>query len=186
MNIEKIDSANLNQEKISALADELAAFCKRCFVATYKGLETPSDIVISYASETFTKVNVLTDLKDAETFFLLVRDPKKHLVGYVKAVRKPPPEEVSFRPIHVARFYLASQLQGQGFGKKLLDHLEQEILAQGYTGIWLSVYDHNLPAKAFYEKNGFYQQGEIPWTHQYKGKLYTDMDKIYYKDLNAS
>ncbi|MBP4132748.1 ribosomal protein S18-alanine N-acetyltransferase [Gallibacterium anatis] len=47
------------------------------------------------------------------------------------------------------------QFQGNGFGKALLQHLMNELIAKGITTLWLEVRESNQKARKLYENLGF-------------------------------
>lgn len=44
---------------------------------------------------------------------------------------------------------------GRGYGSQMMRHVLSEIVTQGYSEVVLWVFEENLRARAFYERNGF-------------------------------
>ena len=55
---------------------------------------------------------------------------------------------------------IAPEVQGQGFGKQVIDYCIYEAKRLGYPAIRLDVVPDNIPAKKLYEKNGFTYFGD--------------------------
>jgi aminoglycoside 6'-N-acetyltransferase I len=55
---------------------------------------------------------------------------------------------------YVDELFVHPASQGKGCGKRLLEHAEAYCKANGLAGLTLLT-DRNMPAKAFYEKNGY-------------------------------
>lgn len=68
----------------------------------------------------------------------------------------------AFHPTHhgknaveIRKMYLDRAVRGQGLGKQLLQTLEQEIIAQGFTEAWLETASPLREAVQMYEKAGY-------------------------------
>lgn len=89
----------------------------------------------------------------------------------------------AFRPTHhgnnaveIRKMYLDREVRGQGLGKRLLQSLEQEIIAQGFTEVWLETASPLQEAIQMYEKAGY-----LPAT----GVETARCDRIYKKLLST-
>ncbi|MBN1184050.1 MAG: GNAT family N-acetyltransferase [Bacteroidales bacterium] len=56
--------------------------------------------------------------------------------------------------LHIHRFIVNNNIRGQGTGKAMLNELEKTISSY-FKKLTLKVYEDNVKAIAFYEKNGF-------------------------------
>ena len=56
---------------------------------------------------------------------------------------------------HLSAILVESQHQGIGFGSKMLELVEEQVLKNGYSGIILSVRTGEDLVRKFYEKNGY-------------------------------
>lgn len=59
--------------------------------------------------------------------------------------------------LELERIYVASNQLGKGIGQQLLDKAIIIARRAGLRYIWLGVWEHNLKARKFYDKNGFVQ-----------------------------
>lgn len=90
---------------------------------------------------------------------------------------KCPVEEIVAPELSV--LYLSAHFQGQGIGKAMLHHAEEELRKEGSSGIWLTAYYQNQQAIDFYHRQNY----------QMKGKCYFEMGDskhenwVFYRDL---
>lgn len=68
---------------------------------------------------------------------------------------------------HITNIAVKKDLQKQGYGKKMLNYLEEKAYEKGADAITLEVRASNNAAQALYEKNGYQSWGVRP-------KYYTD------------
>ena len=92
--------------------------------------------------------------QDSHHFLLGYEDDASHeLLGYVHAeVYESLYSKAGFNILALA---VLPQSQGRGFGRDLLEGLEDEAKRRGYEFIRLNSADHRLDAHAFYEKVGY-------------------------------
>ena len=62
--------------------------------------------------------------------------------------------------VELCDFYVEPAFQGAGIGRKLIECFIREAGALGKNEIFLWVIKDNLPARRFYERNGFSSDGE--------------------------
>ena len=62
--------------------------------------------------------------------------------------------------IELCDFYVDPFFKGKGFGRALIRSLIEEAKDNGKKQIFLWVIKDNLPARKFYEKNGFHASGQ--------------------------
>lgn len=62
--------------------------------------------------------------------------------------------------MELCKLYVEPFFKGKGIGSKLLQHVITEARAADINRIYLWVIQDNLPARTFYEKNGFKANGE--------------------------
>lgn len=82
---------------------------------------------------------------------LLVADGR--VLGYFVAMK-------GVDEVHLLNLTVASALQGQGWGRTLLDALALWSRGQGAQWLWLEVRMSNVRAQRLYERNGFRRVGE--------------------------
>jgi ribosomal protein S18 acetylase RimI-like enzyme len=57
--------------------------------------------------------------------------------------------------LEIERIYIQKEFQGKGIGQYLLDFSIQLTIDKEFKLIWLGVWEHNLKAIHFYQKNNF-------------------------------
>lgn len=95
------------------------------------------------------------------------------MAGLVKMREGEAPALVTASPvIEVQQLYVSTDHQRKGVGEFLIDVVRERCRADGFAGIWLSVWTEADWAVPFYEKVGFKSLGEVPF--MLAGKEYTD------------
>lgn len=62
--------------------------------------------------------------------------------------------------MELCQFYVEPFFQGMGIGRSLLDYFLRQAQSMGQKRVSLWVLKDNAPARRFYEKNGFYPDGQ--------------------------
>lgn len=108
----------------------------------------------SYLEEAFTEEQFAEEMENpSSVFFLLEVDGE--LVGYSKVNFVPAQTDLQDNSsLEVARLYLLEKCVGLGFGKILLDHAINFAKLNRKKYLWLGVWEKNIRAIKFYEKNG--------------------------------
>ena len=132
----------------------IADLSRSTFYSTFASANTKENM------DQFMDENFSTELLMAEVsapgnhFFLAYEDSTP--VGYARVRENNNPPELQGREtIEIARIYAIREAIGKGVGRELMQaaidlgrSLQKEL-------VWLGVWEHNLPAIAFYEKWGF-------------------------------
>lgn len=167
--------------RVAAVDDAraLAAFAERAFRDTYGGASGAAD-VDAYVGAHFGVAQQTAELRDAAIRTLLLEDAAGVLVGYAQlrltpAAGAPVPGGVQgAAPVELARFYVDRSWHGRGAAQQLLAAVDAELAGRplGAEPLWLSVYQENPRAIAFYRRAGFVAVGEA--TFQLGGELQHD------------
>ena len=84
----------------------------------------------------------------------------------VERIHHPDPSDAPpDAPAHL-HIDLLPRLQGQGWGRRLIDGLAERLRARGVPGVHLGVDGRNTRAIAFYEHLGFVRDATYPWGHR--------------------
>jgi ribosomal protein S18 acetylase RimI-like enzyme len=140
-------------------AAALAELGARTFRDAFEADNTPEDMALYLAS------NYGPDLQSAELrddrITTLLAEEESRLAGYSQLRDGPAPDCVSApRPIELWRFYVERTWQGRGVAQRLMAATIDTAAARGADTVWLSVWERNLRAQAFYRKSGFEDRGE--------------------------
>ena len=121
----------------------------------------PADLVEEYIQSAISIPILETELADPRSTFFLATLPDGTPIGYAKLRRHSPPRQMPtpYRragvAIEIQRIYLLNSQVGQGQGRKLMQHCLDWAYLQGYSAVWLGVWERNERALAFYRKLGF-------------------------------
>ena len=83
---------------------------------------------------------------------------KNHALGYIKINFGTSQSELQDeQALELERIYVSNDQLGKGIGQQLLDKAIETAQIAGLKYIWLGVWEHNLRARRFYDRNGFVQ-----------------------------
>jgi ribosomal protein S18 acetylase RimI-like enzyme len=128
------------------------------FEAAFGADNTPEDMN-EYLAANFNLANIQAHLADPLSSYLLGYESGQ-VFGYAMFRVGEAPEAVGGpNPIELVRFYVDQNFIGQGYGSALMQACIDEATRDGYTPIWLGVWEKNDRAIGFYEKWGFTRVG---------------------------
>lgn len=138
----------------------LAELGERTFANTFGPDNTPEDMA-AYLAASFTPQRLSQKLANPNTFFLIA-EMDSGVVGYAELELGPPPVAIqSQRPIQIDRIYADIPWIGKGVGSALMQACLQLARAQNCDAVWLSVWERNPHAVAFYRRWGFEVAGDL-------------------------
>ncbi len=153
-------------------AIRFATLCVSTFRETYLGACDPAEVERHIATH-FTDERIAAELVDQGASILVAAEGDQ-LVGY--AVLRPASTTACVtgpHPVELARLYVERDRFGTGVGASLMRACHQEAARRGGETIWLSVWDQNARALAFYRKCGFRLVGTMPF--DFGGTIYEDL-----------
>lgn len=139
-------------------AAALAAFAARTFDETYSADNRPEDMR-AHIESNFGPDRQAAELSDPAVITILGRS-RGGLVAYAQVRRSRPPSCVTHaHPVELHRFYVDKSAHGSGLAARLIRAVHEA--ADEFDGrhIWLSVWEKNARAIAFYSKVGFFDVG---------------------------
>jgi ribosomal protein S18 acetylase RimI-like enzyme len=143
---------------VPADAEALAEFGWRTFEETYGASNDPQNMA-DYLAANYGEEHQDRELKSPDVVTLLA-ELEGALVGFSQVRRSTPPECVPGEDaVELLRFYVDRPWHGRGVAQKLL--AATLIAAKGLDGrrVWLTVWEINPRAIAFYTKSGFVDEG---------------------------
>lgn len=139
-------------------AEALYALAKRTFIETYDKYNTPENMAV-YLAETFAPEKQLCEIRDPDRI-IAIGWSGHEARGFFHLLKCPPhPSVTGPKPVELLRLYLDLGWQGKGAGKALLDEAMKTAKDAGFQTMWLTVWEKNTKAQAFYERNGFVTVG---------------------------
>jgi diamine N-acetyltransferase len=134
------------------------------FYEAYFEQDSPPGLA-EYILESFEVNKIRAEIENPRaTFFIVYLDG--HAVGYAKMRTD---SQVDCVPeadaIEIQRIYLVERTFGKGIGAVLLNHCLDFAREQGFSTVWLGVWEENVRAQRFYAKFGFERVGTITFPY---------------------
>jgi GNAT superfamily N-acetyltransferase len=142
-------------------AAALSAFGARTFGDAFGADNTPSDME-AYLAESFSPSIQLAEISNpasAMTLAVVSGGFTETLAGYMYLVEDPDPASVFLKRIYVDKAW-----QGSGLGSLLIEEARRECRRRGRQRLWLTVWERNPRAVAFYEREGLRISGTTTFT----------------------
>ncbi len=138
---------------ISADAPALAAFAARTFVETFGHLYPPADLAAFLAEKYGAAIQRQEIEGNACRTWLAERAGA--LLGYAQAGPVDMGVAHAERDLELHRLYVADEVKGAGIAQALMQGVLDWARAQTAEALWLSVWENNDRAQAFYRRYGF-------------------------------
>jgi diamine N-acetyltransferase len=139
-------------------AAALAEFAARIFSDTFAAENRPEDMEVHLADRF--GVRQQTDELIHPEIITIVAEEDGHLIAYTQVRLIEPPDCVTGEaPVELGRFYVDRPWQGRGLAQRLMAAAQDAGRELGGRTFWLSVWERNPRAIAFYEKCGFRDVG---------------------------
>jgi ribosomal protein S18 acetylase RimI-like enzyme len=167
-----IDSAVTVRRANVADAAALADLGARLFFETYEG-ETPPADMAAFLAEAHGIEQQTRELSDPQ-IATFVAQCEGTLVGYTQVRVKPAPAGTTTdAAVELWRLYVDRRWHGRGVADALLSHALDAARALDAKNVWLSVWERNARAIAYYCKRGFASAG----SHEFRvaGSSYRDL-----------
>lgn len=85
----------------------------------------------------------------------------------------------------VEQVYAGAAHRGTGLAAALLAEAERQVAAHGYDEAWLAVVVGNARARAFYERQGWRDGGDLPYEVEAGGERFVSPCRRYVKAVRA-
>ena len=144
----KIKKVTLQQLK------ELQIICRETFYDTFFDDDAKEDME-KYLTENFNDIQLTKELKNPKSqFYFAIIDDK--VAGYLKInFGKTQTEIKDEKGLEIERIYVLKNFHGKKIGQKLYEVALEVAKDKTLDYVWLGVWEKNLRAIRFYEKNGF-------------------------------
>jgi ribosomal protein S18 acetylase RimI-like enzyme len=164
------------RDAVGADAAALAAFAEATFTATFGHLYPPQDLA-AFVTEKYRAPIIAAELADAQTRYRLALRGDA-IVGYCKmgAVEM---DVDATEAVELHRLYVNAGAKGSGVAQALMDEALAWARGRGAKAMYLSVWENNARAQAFYRRYGFEHIGE----HKFMVGSIADRDFIWKLEL---
>ena len=139
-------------------ASALANFAARTFAETFGAQNRASDME-EHLAATYGAEQQARELGDPTYITLLMEDDVRILAYAQVRQHQPPPCVAGDAPIELYRFYVDRSWHSRGVAQRLMAQVYDAARNLGGLTLWLSVWERNPRAIAFYAKCGFRDAG---------------------------
>lgn len=143
-------------------AKALAEIAARTFADAFGDSNTAEDMALHLTTK-YGEAQQAAEIADPD-IDVLIADIDGAMAGYAMVRGGQAPECVTLdAPVELWRFYVDRAWHGRGVAQALMTAVDEAARERGADSIWLSVWEHNPRAQAFYAKCGFFQAGTKPF-----------------------
>ncbi len=166
---------------VPADAAVLAEFGRRTFEEAFGRSNDPQNMAV-YLATNYGEKQQRQELQSPDVITLLA-ESESRLVGFAQVRHSTPPECVPDEAaVELWRFYVDRPWHGRGVAQQLLPATYAAAAELGGWSVWLSVWENNPRAIAFYIKSGFVDAGPKDfWVGSDR-----QTDRVLVRDLNLS
>lgn len=162
-------------------AGALARFAARTFQETFAHVTAPDDMA-AHLARAYGEAQQGAELTERGTI-TLIAESTNGIAGFAQVRWALAPECVADRDsIELRRFYVDRPFHGRGLAVSLMAAAEDAVRELGGTRVWLSVFQHNDRAIAFYSRRGFAHVGNAVFMVGSDAQT----DRIMVKDLRQN
>jgi ribosomal protein S18 acetylase RimI-like enzyme len=137
----------------------LQMLCITTFYAAYNSKNKPQNMQ-KYLSNAFNIEQLTKEISNTNTQFIFLKKGKD-ILGYFKINENEAQTDFQTKDsLELERIYILPELQGNGYGKMMLDETIRIAKSKRKAKVWLGVWVNNNDALRFYKKNGFKITGE--------------------------
>jgi ribosomal protein S18 acetylase RimI-like enzyme len=139
--------------------EQLQLISRATFAETYSH-NTAADDIQKYVREAFSTEKLTAEIQNAcSEFYLTILDEK--IIGYLKLNFGEAQAEMKDKnSLEIERIYVLAEYQGKKVGQLLYQKAIQVANERIVDFVWLGVWEKNIKAIGFYEKNGFMKFGK--------------------------
>ena len=151
---------------------ELLEFAKSTFIEAFGDQNSEEDMMI-YVNQKFTMGQIRNEFFNESSRFYTVKN-NSAIIAYLKLNSGDAQSEEGLdNALEIERLYVREDFQNQNIGLFLIDECVKIGKEEGYKYLWLGVWEENIGAIRFYQRNGFQSFGK----HEFKlgNDLQTDL-----------
>jgi ribosomal protein S18 acetylase RimI-like enzyme len=127
---------------------------EKTFYETFSGENSEEDME-NYLKENFSYEQLESEVRNNGSKFYIVEN-EENVIAYMKLnFDKAQTEAGHNNTLEVQRIYVLQEYKGKHIGKMLMEKAIEAGKSSNVNYIWLGVWEHNINAIKFYEKQGF-------------------------------
>lgn len=127
------------------------------FKETFEEFNTTENMNLYLRS--FSEERIADELAEPGAEFFIAEENGEP-VGYARVRISRTPAALNGRALEIERLYARRMYIGKGIGKQLMDTCLKYAKQNGFSSVWLGVWEHNVRAIAFYQQYGFGRFGQ--------------------------
>ena len=133
---------------------QLQGITRDTFIKAFAHQNKPSDIEM-YVAEAFAIAQIQSEFDNPDSYHFFAENDSE-IVGFVKLNLGSAQTETPFsNSLEIQRIYVIAKYQGLKIGEQLLQFVIDFAKRKKKDSIWLGVWEKNVRAISFYERNGF-------------------------------
>jgi len=134
--------------------DLLQNISQQTFIEAFSEANTAANMA-KYMAEKFSKETLLAELSNQGSEFYFAQLDNR-IIGYLKINSEQAQTELPHEhALEIERIYVLQEFQGKKVGQLLYEKALDIARLKNVGFIWLGVWEENLRAISFYQKNGF-------------------------------
>jgi len=151
-----MDSAEIHMIKVQKEnTAKLLEISRQTFFDSFGPPHNTLENINAYINEAFTIEKIKKEILNPSSEFYFA-EYQNEVIGYIKLnSKKAQTEIVTGTSLEIERIYVLKSYQGNGIGQFLLNTILQKAKEKKVEFIWLGVWDQNIRAIKFYERNNF-------------------------------
>lgn len=148
-----MENVQIKRVKLSDLPI-LQSIARLTFIESFSGQNDPEDMRV-YIDENLSIQKLKSELNNPESRFYFAQYENK-VIGYLKInYGRAQTEQLDSNSFEIERIYVRKEFHGNNVGQLLFNRAIQIAKLNKSKLVWLGVWEKNLRAIRFYEKNGF-------------------------------
>lgn len=149
----KIEPAKISDCK------NIASLAVQVWLDTY-ATEGIRDVFTEYVWNELSPQNITKKfVEDDHKFFTVKKN--NHLIGFVEMNEESPSPMDENSRLEIDKLYIQNNFCGKNIGTDIINFLCDYYKSSEFNEMWLTVYENNLRAIKFYQKNNFLETGEF-------------------------
>jgi ribosomal protein S18 acetylase RimI-like enzyme len=150
LNLPEIQIVDVSLNDLAVLQE----ISRRTFAQSFAALNTPENMKY-FLDHHYSNEKLSSEIQNPESWFFFAIN-RKNVIGYLKLNRGGAQTVLpNDRGLEIERIYVDEAYKGKGIGGNFIDKAVETARNLKAKYIWLGVWEHNMRAIHFYEKNGF-------------------------------